>query len=263
MTTPPPAEGEPGEPAADAQPAADARPTAEPEWAAGLRVPDDARELEHDLQAWRREQAADRRRARWRRLLLTRRWETYGLSGPLVAVALAVVTVAALAVALLVPAGRPERPQPAQLAAPSIRAGAVGGLLPVVALQGAGRAPVDRQSRDLRPGVVALVPAGCDPLGACRAAVVDAERTARDRSLPTWVVGADAQLLVRLAREPVDGGGYAVPLVDRAGVLAATYTVDGALPTLLLVDPHGVLRVVLPAYAAGTSGLLGDLARLQ
>ena len=40
-----------------------------------MRVPDDASDLEADRLAWVAEQRVRRRRARWRRLVLTRRWE--------------------------------------------------------------------------------------------------------------------------------------------------------------------------------------------
>ena len=218
-------------------------------------MPDDASGLERDREAWLREQVAARRRARWRRVFLTRRWETHGISGPIVAAALAVVPVAALALALLVPQGRAERPVARPLATPGPQPGMPGGLLPDLVLGGAGKAPTPRASRALRPGVVALVPDVCPD---CRRTLIAVERTARDRGLSTWLVGTDGDRLAALAAEPDDGGGYSVPLVDATGVLATAYDLEGPAPTLLLVDATGVVRDVVER-ATATTPILGRL----
>lgn len=231
-----------------------------------LRVPEDARDLEHDVAALRRERAAARRRDRARRLLLTRRWDSHGVSGPLVALALVVVLLFGAALALLGPRGTgsalPARP----LASPTAAVGAVGGLLPDVTVAGAGVDPRLARVRALRPGAVILVPPGCPPV-ACRRAVVAVVRTARENGLSTWLVGrGPAGELVSLAQEPADGGGYAVPLLDPAARLLGAYitasVTASTLPTLLLVDGDGRLREEVAGLTADTP-LLGKVRAVR
>lgn len=210
----------------------------------GNAVPDDARDLERDRIALLRERAAARRRATVRRLLLTRRWETHGVSGPLAALALAVVGVFALGLALLVPRGVADRPRPRPLAAPTAAPGTAGGLLPEAVLLDVGAAGGVVSSEDLRPGAVLLVGHGCRA-DLCRVGALAVIRAARDSGLKTWLVGADPDGLVELAREDARGGGYARPLRDHTGRLLPPYAVPDATITLLVVDATGVVRRVL------------------
>ncbi len=227
---------------------------------APVDVPDDARDLERDRVALERERAAARRRARLRRLVLTRRWETHGVSGPLIVACLALVAVAGSGLALLVPRGTPDRPRATPLASPAVSPGLRGGLLPDAVLAGAGAAGGSERSRDMRPGVVLLVGPGCEP-PPCRADVNDIVQTARASGLRTWLVADNPTGLVELAREDAQqGGGYAVPLADPRRALTTAYPVIPGALTLLVVDTSGVVRDIVPGAGrqTGLLGLLGD-----
>lgn len=230
-----------------------------PELPSSVTVPDDASSLARDLAALRREQAAARRVARARRLLLTRRWHSHGVSGPLVALALAIVLVFGAGLALLSPGGTAGALRPRPLANPAVAVGTVGGLLPDVTLRGAGSAAQSFSLRErLRPAAVVLAPRGCD-LVTCRDAVVHVTTTARESGLRTWLVGDPADDLIALSREPDRGGGFAVPVLDPGAVVRGAYGATSGLPSLLLVDADGTVRELLRDLSADTS----LLTRLQ
>jgi len=202
-----------------------------PDHADGVVVPDDARDLELDVRAWQREQAAAARRGRLDRLVRTRRWRRYGLSGPLVAGVLAIVAVFGSLLALLVPSGARDRASRQPLdPAPLAPAGRVGGLLLDRPLLVDG---VERSVRELRPAVLALVPIPCR----CGALVDELSGQAAEFGLRLVVVAPgrqDDELagLVAAARH-----GPALPAYDADGRLARDY---GALgPTLVLVRDDG------------------------
>jgi len=81
------------------------------DWPA-LVVPDDARELAAEAEALRRERRAAARRDRLGRLLLTRRWQRFGVSGPLVALTLVIVAAFGSLLVIFLPS-RPDQPGPA------------------------------------------------------------------------------------------------------------------------------------------------------
>jgi hypothetical protein len=123
-----------------------------------VAIPDDARELDEDVRSYRREQGSRRLRPRLLRVLFTRRWNAYGLSGPLVVAILLVVALVGTLAALLTPRDPPP------LAAGPLSTGATaapgrpGALLPV------GRVRIATTSvdlRQLRPAVFALVTPDC------------------------------------------------------------------------------------------------------
>lgn len=209
-------------------PSGDEEPRPHPE---DVVVPDDARDLELDVRAWRREQAAAARRGRLDRMVRTRRWRRYGLSGPLVAGVLALVAVFGSLLALLVPGGGRDRATRAPLdAAPPSPAGQVGGLLPDRAVLVGG---VERSVRELRPAVLALVPIPCR----CGELMDEISGQAAEFGLRLVVVAPsrrDDELpaLVAAARH-----GPAVPAYDADGRLARDYAALG--PTLLLVRDDG------------------------
>lgn len=236
-------------------------------------VPDDARELDGERDAWLREQrraglARGWARA-WRRILLSRRWEPHGLSGPLVgAVLLVVAAVGSLAVVFgpsptARPASAPLATQdsgetqdsgdasadepPTGQAAPR-----PGRLLPSVALRTSSGA-VD--VRTARPGVLALVPPDC----ACTAALEEVFRQSAEFRLRLWLVGGFESLadVRRLAAEV--GNGTAVVAEDPLGRLRATYAARGL--TLLLVHSDGVVDASIREATADLR-LEGRLASL-
>lgn len=218
-----------------------------------VEVPDDLRELAFEADAVRRELAAQRRRERLTRVLRTRTWERYGLSGPLVAaVLIAVALVGGLSVALGPRPGMRLLPQP--LAPAPV--GGEGGLLPVTPLTiGATTVPV----RALRPSVVALVPDGCD-------CAIEAEQVigqAASFRLPTYLVATPDSVddvdALRATRR-VRGEGRAV---DERGELAVAYGAVSSGLTLLLVRADGVVVDVVRGFSEGQrlEPSLVDLAR--
>lgn len=137
-----------------------------------IAIPDDARELDGDLLAYRRElrQERLRLRLRWLTAPLTR----YGIAAPFIAAALLVSLTSATLMAVF--ASRPSRSpqQPFSTANPPPtrhpyvrqppgrpRPGAVGAPLPDRSLSLFGRGKGARRLRDLRPAIIALIPASC------------------------------------------------------------------------------------------------------
>lgn len=223
------------------------------------RVPDDARELVRDVEALHRERRAQQRRSRLARLLLTRRWQRYGLSGPLVVAVLIVVGLFGALLTLLRPSF-PTEAGAAPLADPTARPGAIGGLLPLGAVTTPAGAT---RTRDLaRPGVLLLVPVPCrcdDVLGP----LVDQVRQAsRDvRLLSTGAQDPDGRQVTALRGGPARG--VTTSGVDEQGVLAAAYdSTPGAGITAVFVNPDGVVADVVRDVAP-KQRLDGPVGRLS
>lgn len=121
-------------------------------------VPDDIRELDADVAAYHRELRELRRRARLHRLLLRGHWDGLGLLAPLVVLSLVVVALSGGLMSVF--SDRPAVTQPPQpLARPTTATGLVGGLVPAVTVT------VDANPtalREIRPALVAILPASCD-----------------------------------------------------------------------------------------------------
>jgi hypothetical protein len=209
-----------------------------------LRVPDDARELDPDVAAYYREQRREHRRHRAGRLLFTRRWVRYGLSGPLVVVILmGVAAVGSLATVL-----RPQiesGPRPRPLANVSASPGTEGGLLPDGQLQ---MGNFERDIRGLRPAVIALVPSDCS----CDSAVAAAFEQTVSYRIKLYLAGhpRSADELRRLSRDA--GNGTATVVLDTQGALFEAY--EPAALTLVLVHIDGVVEAVVrepQAYRLG------------
>jgi hypothetical protein len=220
---------------------------------ASVRVPDDARDLAFEAEALRRERAAQRRRQRVARRLRTRRWERFGLSGALVAAVLAVVALVGSLMVLLGP--RPQGRLTQQPLA-DVAVGGEGGLVPDVPLAvGAGEV----SARVLRPGVLALVPDGCD----CALEAEQVIGQAASVRLPTSLVAAPESVDdVAALRDSRRVRPQQVAL-DRQGALADAYDADASGLTLLLVQADGVVTDVVPGFMEGQrlEPRLVDLAR--
>lgn len=191
----------------------------------GLTVPDDAGELEGDRRQWMREQ----RRQRVRRRLLT------GPPGPahptLLLLLLIAVLISGLSTVSVLLVPRPSRSQ-LPLAVTSARAGAVGGLLPDVSLEGPVRTVA---ARSIRPTVLLVLPAaGC----ACEGLVREAVRSAGGVGIVPWlVVGDRSAHAAELSRTARRSGGLTA--VDSAGAIAQALDATG--PMLVLVHADGVI----------------------
>jgi hypothetical protein len=197
-----------------------------------FEIPEDARELDLDLQAWRREERARHRREHWERLFATRRWRRFGLSGPLVvAVLLVFASVGALMTALL--PGHAAQPPARPLATPAASPGIAGGLLPLTMVEVGSRMI---EVRTLRPTVLVQLPAGgCECLDQIDAIAGRAAEYALTLTLVGGVqdAGRVATLAAGVRR------GQIIPAVDSGGVLSHTY--GGRTVTLILVRDDGVV----------------------
>lgn len=196
-------------------------------------VPDDARELERDVQAYRRELRQQRRQARW--LRLSRPLRRRGLVMPLAVIFVLLVTLSTTLIIVLSPRAT-DRPAPAALAeAPTASPGDVGGLLPDVELAVDGD---PRAARTLRPAVIALVPRDCG----CGQAADELYRQARALSLRVYFV-ASGRPASELRDLGGSGRGLAVLVQDRTGALASAYDASGL--TAVLVRRDGVVTDVV------------------
>jgi hypothetical protein len=209
-------------------------------------IPDDARELDRDVLAYRREQRAKRRRQRLMRLFRPFRLPESGAGQaaiiPLIAACLAISLVggALLSIITMSPASAPTLNTPRSSGQPAVTRGDLTEL-PAGSVQLSGRTvPV----RSLVTATIALVPANC---------------------------GCDAQL-DRLAGQAVAarvglyfaGSGQAIPqlpgLVARDGDGSAVATADYDDVLSVAYHPAGltVLLVFRDANAAVLRGLSGD-----
>jgi hypothetical protein len=202
-------------------------------WVDKVVIPDDISELDAEVRALRRERRVQRRKSRLRRLTG---------SGRTTAPLLMVVVLLVAGVAGLLVLFQPRR-APGTVATLNSQAN----LLPdvMVTLVGGSR----RAVRDLRPGVFALAPVGCD----CDPALVAAGTAAHrhnltfflvDRTLPPLPAGLTEATTTRL--------------VEPTGIVAERFAaekngqrVDGG-PVLVLVAASGQVQRVLPQASPRT-----------
>jgi hypothetical protein len=203
---------------------------------AHLVVPDDPRELDRDVEAWRREERWLRRRRLVERAFFARSRREHAISAPLVALILIGVALLGATITILAPhqARTPTSPVPLRLAAPNAPAGTAGGLLPDAVLKVDGDTG-EVSVRDLRPSVIAVVAASCD----CRDQVSALARAAAAQALSIYLVGSPAQAdqLVRLAAQTNRDDVHS--LID---------------PTFAIIDsypPQGLS--VIPVHADGVT----------
>ncbi|MGP4030009.1 hypothetical protein [Actinomadura sp. 3N407] len=223
-------------------------------------VPDDARELEREMLAYRREERRRRRRARAHRL--TRPLTRFGVAIPIIAGAL---LVALLSGALMTAFGPKPTPRPtsAQLAPrPSASPGDVGGLLPDHNVDQVTGERTATPLRDLRPGVIGIVP----PAYECESVVAELAGRTQENVLNFWLVadprpaGDKKGTSLKELRACAGTAHYGTPLIleDREGVLAEAYASAPGSPgaaasgiTAVFVQPDGVVNEVVQAPRAG------------
>ena len=190
---------------------------------AGIEIPDDARELDRDVLAYRRELRARRRRARWDRLLGPLRG--HGALLPLVAscVALSMLAGTLLSVFSISPASAPVL---SHSAAPAPRASSS---LPT------GTVLINHRAtsvRSLLPALLVLVSPGCN----CAQAVKEVTAQARHAGVKkVYLVGTTSKMadINKLART---AGPAAVAVEDAGNVLVTAYRPAGLTIVLAKAD---------------------------
>ena len=195
-------------------------------------IPDDARELDRDVLAYRREMRARRRRTRFLRLL--RPFNRPGMGGqaaivPLIALCLALALVggALLSVVTMDPAAGPQTlAQGGQTSGPAI--------LPPGNVQIAGKTvPV----QSLVSSVLALVPVHCD----CNQQLNRLAVQAKAAQVPLYFVGTGMTADQLAAETTQYGDSHAVAADDADGVLGNAYGRVGFV--VLLVSSHAKAEV--------------------
>jgi hypothetical protein len=204
-------------------------------------IPDDARELDRDVQAYQRELRALRRRRRASRLRrpLTRD----GMVLPLLAgcLMLALLTSTLLIMFAADQTGMPRltpRPTVTHHNSPkrTPAAGQIGGLLPLAAVVIGGKSVPLRTVTAAGPSVLTLVPQNCQ----CASTLQGLAAQAAREHVLVYLVGTDAgvQQLAALARQTT-----ARVADDAKDVLATTYGARGV--TAILVRSDGTVASVI------------------
>jgi hypothetical protein len=201
-----------------------------------IEIPDDARELDRDIQAYHRELRAQRRHRLAKRLggPLTRD----GMVLPLLASCLALTLLAGTLLTMFTARrALPSTMQTTSAPRPSRPAvGQVGGLLPEASVTvGSSRSAA---LRDFHPSVLALVPAGCQ----CAAAARQLGQQAATASVKLYFVAAGSA--VGQARTLARRSGLSDDhvITDSRDVMGSTYQTAGL--TAVLVDKDGAVRSI-------------------
>jgi hypothetical protein len=219
-------------------------------------IPDDARELDRDLIAYRREERHRRRRQRMRQL--TRPFTRYGLATPIIAVALLIAVVSGTLMTVFGPRTAVPHPggAPVTDGTASPLPGTPGGLLPTGQVTISGEP--QGWTSDL-VGLVALVPEGCR----CEQAVREMTAQAKQYDLRRFLVGSHhwSKNTAKELRDLADTAGNGAKVVrDEQAVLTTTYRAVGL--TLLLVHTDGVVREIRINVQSGLQ-LQPDLEKLR
>jgi hypothetical protein len=219
-------------------------------------VPDDARELDRDLIAYRRELRQQRRRDRWDRI--GRPFTRYGIAAPFIASAVLIALISGVLMTVIAPRPNPRTIQVPPTGPQRLRPGDVGSGLPAGnVIFRHERVPVTEFINVA--GVVLVVPRECH----CDAAVRGVIRQAGDQRLQVWLVADD-----RTDKDDgdvsrlTDGAAPGVALVadDPDRVLSSTYKATGL--TAVLVRTDRIVRKILRGLQAGRD-ITADLRPLQ
>ena len=233
----------------------------------GIQIPDDARELDRDVQAYHRELRAQRRQVRLGRLHapLTRD----GLVLPLLAGCLAMVLISgvlltvftagqsgtpARSLAPSAPSARTRNASASPAASPGPSAVQAAGRLPDAKVTIAGQ-PVGLSSLMI-PSVLALVPSGCQ----CSAALRQIGRQAAAARVSLYLVsvGGDTRQVRRLAARAGQPRTHVADDTSRA--LASAYHPRGL--TAVLVSADGAVTAAVRDLGRGSRLAAGQLRSL-
>jgi hypothetical protein len=203
-----------------------------------IEVPDDARELDRDVQAYHRELRALRRQRLLRRLggPIARD----GMVLPLLASCLALTLLAGTLLTMFTtrradaPVTQAQPPTTPQSASP--RVGQIGGRLPASTVQLDGR-PLKLST--VRTAVLALVPAGCH----CAAAARQVSLQATAANVAVYLIAVGRSVTQVKAMVPAHANPATVLVAsDTHGALTGAYHPSGL--TVVLVDQVGSVRSV-------------------
>ncbi len=225
-----------------------------------IQIPDDARELDRDVQVYYRELRAVRRQER------SRRWRTplhrTGMVVPLIAGCLVLAMLASMALTMFSanpyfsgtagqnpsgagrraasPGSSANRSARPATAAPTISAQAgatpsesAAGPLPSQTISVSGK-PLTLST--LTSTALAIVPANCR----CGSVVGQLLSQAAAAGIPVYLVGKRGSLSELISLAPTDTKATTVLAIDVKNVLYATYKPVGL--TLLLIDSHGSVK---------------------
>ncbi len=179
-----------------------------------IEIPDDARELDRDVQAYYRELRAERRRRRVQRLVTP--FTRHGIVVPMIAGTLALTLFVGTMLTVITSTPEPSSVSAPRLTAPALipPAGQLGGPLPAAAVWIDNRAS---QLTDLRPAVLAIVPSVCRCLTTLRQ--LTAQAAATQVKIYFVGTGSGVKQLTSLAAQA--GRGTVQVVDDREDVLAA------------------------------------------
>lgn len=225
----------------------------EPDWAS-LVVPDDIRELDADISAYRRELRHRRRMLRFQRLVLGPRRRPHGMSGRLTVIVLVLVAMLGGLMVFLrpTPGNDPQR-LARPLARSTVAVGSVGGLLPA-AMVDLRTTPVSLRDAQMRPAVYLLIGRRCN----CQT-LVDriAGQGVNEARVSTFVVVSTAP--DEGLADTIENDELAKAVFDPSAVLARTF--GAGTPTILLVARDGIVRRIVHNVTAEThlSALTSDV----
>lgn len=217
-----------------------------------LLVPDDARSLDADRDAYLRE-LRQRRFGRGgpegsRRWLLLRALgggRPTGLAGPLLLVLLVVVGLVGSTLSVFSGSAANDLTQTPLAVDPPQPVGSVGGLLPDTTVTVRG---TEFDLRGARPAVLLLVPTSCPDCGAVLRSV--RSQVAEYSSLGWMLIGPAAQQPQLRALSTNELGGSAMVAADDADLMGAAYSPQGI--TAVLVRDDGIVALITRGLTATT-----------
>jgi hypothetical protein len=218
-----------------------------------IEIPDDARELDRDVQAYHRELRVLRRQRLLRRFggPIARD----GMVLPLLASCLALTLLAGTLLTMFTtrraadaPVTQTQTPATPRPASPSV--GEIGGPLPASTVQADGK---NVELRTLRTTVLALVPAGCHCAAAAKQVSIQA--SAANVAVYLVAVGDSLDQVKTMARQHRSATTHVAS--DTYGALSSAYDPSGL--TVILVDHVGAVRIVQRNLAPPVQ--LGDSLR--
>ena len=219
-----------------------------------IEIPDDARELERDVQAYHRELRALRRQRLLRRLAGPIARD--GMVLPLLASCLALTLLAGTLLTMFTtrradaPVTQAQAPTTPPSASPGV--GEVGGPLPASSMQ-SGSKVVELSA--VHTAVLALVPDGCH----CAAAAKQVSSQASEAGVEVWLIAVGRSVSQVKAMATAHGQTAVIRVAsDTHGALTRAY--QPSRLTVILVDQVGSVRVIQKNL--GTPVQLTDSLRL-